>query len=104
MSASRFSTREKRSSERFPWLLKMNGSLLSEFHRQSESTVECVTENIGRGGVQVLSSRRLVSGEVVRCVFVLSDNWASIPTLMRVRWSTTSQEANQYRAGLQFLI
>jgi hypothetical protein len=95
---------DKRLSARLPWVANVETSLPFAFWRQAEVTLHCATEDIGEGGVQILSSNGLLSGDIVRCVFVLSDNSASIPTLMRVRWSAKSQETNQYRIGLQFVI
>ena len=98
---------EKRYSPRFPWAVEMRGTCLSPLEASETSTVSLagVTENIGVGGVGVLTDQLLSPGAVLRCEFALSDNPVLIPTLMRVRWSNRNAEGvGQYRIGLQFLV
>ena len=97
-------TQEKRLAARFPWSVEVRGSLPHGLHGQGEVTLQCVTANIGGGGANILNDYRLPPGAIIRCVFVLSGSRATIPTLMRVRWSARSEETNQYKSGLQFLI
>ena len=97
-------TEEKRLSARFPLSVPVRGSLPYELHGPYEVTLQCVTENIGGGGAQILSNQRLPPGAIIRCVFGFSDSRAAIPTLMKVRWSARIEETPQYKSGLQFLI
>jgi hypothetical protein len=98
---------EKRHSLRFPWAVEMRGTCLSPLEVSEKITVSLagVTENIGAGGVGVLTDQLLSPDAVLRCEFALSDNPVLMPTLMRVRWSNHDAESTgHYRIGLQFLL
>jgi hypothetical protein len=91
---------EKRQIGRFPWVADMT-ALLAEGLESTFVVFRGVTENVGEGGVAVLSSRAVAPDTVLRCAFPLSNGHA-IPTLMKVRWSTRAN--GQFRLGLQFLL
>jgi hypothetical protein len=56
-------------------------------------------ENIGVGGICLLSDRSIPLSSLVRCEIVVPGTSATIPTLMRVRWAQKSPN----KIGLQFL-
>lgn len=103
---SRQAIEEKRQSPRLPCTLKIRGSLLSrrQVTESSRIVLEGVTEDIGKGGVGVLSHRFLPVSSVVRCELIVSDNDFGIPTLAEVRWSANVAEKQIFKLGLQFLV
>ena len=48
--------------------------------------------------------RPIAPGMVVRCEIAISNEAAYIPTLMKVQWTDSLNENNNYRMGLQFLL
>lgn len=97
---------ERRGSPRFPWVVQIRGSFLSPLQvaEQLPVSLQAMTENIGRGGVGVLSDRPLPPNAVMRCEFAVSGNPVLIPTLMQVRWSDRVEGKRQCKLGLQFLL
>ena len=97
---------ERRHSPRFPWVVEIRGSFLSPLQvaEQLPVSLEAVTENIGNGGVGVLTDRPLPPNAVLRCEFAVSGNPVVIPTLMQVRWSDRVEGTRQCKLGLQFLL
>jgi hypothetical protein len=63
-----------------------------------------VTENIGAGGVGVLSDRLIYPDTVVRCEFAIVGSAIHLPTIMKVRWADKVNAKREYRLGLEFLI
>ncbi len=61
-------------------------------------------ENIGRGGIGVLTERVIPISSLVRCEIDLSRIHVAIPTLMQVRWTKKSASGGRHRIGLQFLL
>jgi hypothetical protein len=97
---------EQRQSPRFPWVVGTRGSLLSPLGAPEQLLVflEGVSENIGKGGVCVLSNQLPPPNAVLRCEFALSGNPVLLPTLLKVRWSNKVEGKDQYWLGLQFLL
>jgi hypothetical protein len=97
---------ERRHSPRFPWVVEIRGSFLSPLQvaEQLPISLQAVTENIGSGGVGVLSDQPLPPNAVLRCKFAVSGNPVLIPTLMQVRWSDRVEGTRQSKLGLQFLL
>jgi PilZ domain-containing protein len=56
-------------------------------------------ENIGVGGICLLSDRSIPLSSLVRCEIVVPGTSVTIPTLMQVRWA----QKRPNRIGLQFL-
>jgi hypothetical protein len=99
-------TEEKRQSPRFPCTLKVRCALLSRIYTAESShfTLEGVTENIGKGGFAVLTSRLIPVRSVLRCELSTGAGPVGVPTLAEVRWSSPIPEKRLYRLGLQFLL
>ena len=99
---------EKRYARRFPCLVKTSLIVLAPLGvSQQESIVAVgVCENMGKGGVGVLSDRLIPRDVVLRTEFSVEGCSAPIPTLMKVQWLRTIEVEGhiQYRMGLQFLI
>ena len=87
-------------------MVEARGSLLSplEMPDRSPLMLEGVTENIGKGGVGMLSDRHVPPNAVLRCEFAISGGEMRIPTLMRVRWSDQVEGKKGYKVGLEFLL
>jgi hypothetical protein len=98
--------KENRQSPRFPWVVETRGSLLSPLGAPDQLPVflEGVSENIGKGGVCVLSDQLPPPNAVLHCEFALSGNPVLLPTLLKVRWSNKVEGTDRYRLGLQFLV
>jgi hypothetical protein len=75
-----------------------------ELPEQSRMWLRGTTENIGRGGVVMLSDQLLPLDAVVCCEIAISGSPAIIPTLLKVRWSDKVDGKGQYKLGLQFLL
>jgi PilZ domain-containing protein len=56
-------------------------------------------ENIGVGGICLLSDRSIPLSSLVRCEIVVPGTFVPIPTLMQVRWA----QKRPNKIGLQFL-
>lgn len=97
---------DRRHSPRFPWVVEIRGSLLSPLRIAEEVPVslEAVTENIGTGGVGIITDQRLAPNSVVRCEFAVPGSPSLIPTLMQVRWSDRSEGEGARKIGLKFLV
>jgi PilZ domain len=96
---------EKRQSPRFPCTVKIRGSLLSRLHVNESSliTLEGVAENIGKGGIGVLSNRSFPMNSVLRCELAAGSD-IGVPTLVEVRWLAKLPEKQLFKLGLQFLV
>jgi hypothetical protein len=97
--------KDRRYSPRFPWVAEIRGSLLSplQIAEQLPISLEAVTENIGTGGVGILTDQPLPPYALLRCEFAVSGNPSPIPTLMQVRWSDRSKGDKPCKIGLKFL-
>lgn len=97
---------DRRHSPRFPWVVEIKGSLLSPLRIVEEAPVslEAVTENIGTGGVGIITDQQLAPNAVLRCEFALPGSPSLIPTLMQVRWSDSREGAGARKIGLKFLV
>lgn len=95
-----------RASPRFPHAIELRVGLLTraDILEEPSHLLDGVTENVGRGGICVLTDETLPQNSVVRCVLSLPDISMNIPTLMQVRWVQRITGKTKYRAGLQFLI
>jgi hypothetical protein len=69
-----------------------------------ERVLRGVAENIAKGGIGMFCDRPIAPGMVVRCEIAISNEAAYIPTLMKVQWTDSLNENNNYRMGLQFLL
>ena len=97
---------DRRHSPRFPWVVEIRGSLLSPLRIAEEVPVslEAVTENIGTGGVGIVTDQPLAPNAVLRCEFDVPGSPSLIPTLMQVRWSDRSAGEGARKIGLKFLV
>jgi PilZ domain len=97
---------DRRHSPRFPWIAEIRGSLLSPLRiaEQVPVSLEAVTENIGTGGVGILTDHPLPRNAVLRCEFAVPGNPSLIPTLMQVRWFGRSEGERARKIGLKFLL
>jgi hypothetical protein len=97
---------DRRHSPRFPWVAEIKGSLLSPLRIAEEAPVwlEAVTENIGPGGIGILTDLPLAPKAVLRCEFAVPGSPLLIPTLMQVRWSDKGTGKLRRKVGLKFLI
>ena len=97
---------ERRHSPRFPWVVKIRGSFLLplQIAEHLPVSLEAVTENIGTGGVAIITDRPLRPNAVLRCEFAVSGNLALIPTLMQVRWSDRGEDERPCKIGLKYLL
>jgi hypothetical protein len=95
-----------RESPRFHHAMELRVGLLTraDILEEPKLLLDGVTENVGRGGVCVLTDQALPQNSVVRCELSLPDISMNIPTLMQVRWGQRVQGKSKYRVGLQFLI
>jgi hypothetical protein len=97
---------ERRNSPRFPWAADVRIAVVSllDVPEEDQLSVQGVAENVGHGGVGILSDWLLPLNAVVRCEFPISDSPAFVPTLLTVRWSSKVDGKKQYKFGLQFLL
>jgi len=97
---------ERRNSPRFPWAADVRIVVVSllDLPEEPQLSVQGLAENVGQGGVGILSDTLLPLYAVVRCEFPISDSPAFVPTLLTVRWSSKANGKKQYRLGLQFLL
>ena len=72
--------------------------------RQNQFQLLGETENIGIGGVCVLSDGSVPVNAVLRCELGLPGAPIGIPTLMQVRWASEAADKKGFRLGLQFLL
>jgi hypothetical protein len=97
---------DRRHSVRLPSSVEMRGNLVpwipvaeeSHFHFLGE------TENVGRGGVCVVSDTLIPENSVLRCEVGLSGTSVGVPTLVQVRWVSKVADIGRFRMGLQFLL
>jgi hypothetical protein len=68
------------------------------------STFRGQIENIGKGGIGLVSKRSITPSSVVRCEIAASGTDVCIPTLTQVRWSRRISRSDGYKIGLQFLL
>ena len=97
---------DKRHSPRFSSTMQLKGWRLAPWVSGSKrrSAIRGQIENIGRGGICVLTERLIPISSLVRCEIGLSRIRVAIPTLMQVRWSQKSASSGRHRIGLQFLL
>lgn len=97
---------ERRQFARFPASLELRARLLTrvDLSRDAEFLVLADTENIGHGGVCVISDTTVPSNSVLRCEMVVPGSSVGVPTLMQVRWTAKAGEDHKFRIGLQFLL
>jgi hypothetical protein len=67
-------------------------------------SLQGVTENVGAGGVCLVTDQVLPLNSILRCELSVSDMPMDIPTLMQVRWLQKIHGKNDYKIGLQFLL
>jgi PilZ domain len=98
--------KERRRSPRFPWVVEIKGNVLSadEISEDAPDCLKAVTEDIGAGGVAVLTDQKLPENAVLRCEFAVPGSPSVIPTLMQVRWSESVEGERPCKLGLQFLL
>lgn len=75
-----------------------------EIDERDSVLLQVVTENIGAGGIGVLSDRPVYPNAILRCEFAVASSSLHIPTIMRVRWAEKVDGKREYRLGLEFLI
>jgi hypothetical protein len=95
--------REQRQHPRFQLRTALRGRTLPPLgilQGEGESAFGGRIQNIGAGGICLLSDRPIPVASVVRCEIVLPKTSAGIPTLMQVRWV----DAASNQIGLQFLL
>lgn len=98
--------KDRRRSPRFPWVVEIKGNVLSadEISEDGPDCLKAVTEDIGAGGVAILTDQELPKNAVLRCEFSLPGSPSVIPTLMQVRWSESVGGKRLCKLGLQFLL
>lgn len=69
-----------------------------------QGSLHGVTENIGIGGVGVVSDRLPPLNGVLRCEISLMNDLPGIPTLVQLRWARKIAGRRQYKLGFQFLL
>jgi hypothetical protein len=96
---------EKRNTPRFCWTAEIKVVVLPALGlpAQPQLSVRAIAENIGQGGVGILSDHPLAPDAIVRCEFALSDNPVFVPTVLKVRWCV-KVPGSPYKVGLQFLL
>ena len=97
--------RERRKCPRFPHVLEMQARELPQLGDDKRAgALRGRVQNLSRGGVCVLSNRRLERHSLVVCEIALPDLPLLIPTVMQVRWDQKREvEGENYLVGLQFL-
>lgn len=97
---------ERRKSPRFAWAAKVafTGLPTVELEGQPITQLLGMTENIGRGGIAIVSSQCPCSEPLVRCEIPVPGIPTPIPTLLRIRWSEKTQPGGAYRLGFQFML
>lgn len=97
---------ERRKFPRFAWAAKVRFTALPtvELEGQSVRQLFGMTENIGRGGMAIVSTHPLCSEPLVRCEIPVPGIPTPIPTLLRIRWSQETQAGGAYRLGFQFIL
>jgi PilZ domain-containing protein len=97
---------ERRKSPRFAWAAKVVFTALPTIELEGQSVRQLLgmTENIGRGGIAIISSQPLSSAPLVRCEIPVPGIPTPIPTLLRMRWSQKTQLGGAYRLGFQFVL
>lgn len=99
---------QKRQCRRYPCLIETSFAALSPLDgvQQDPHPVVGVCENIGDGGVGIISDRLIPQNTVLRTEFSVEGCSVSIPTLMKVQWLQTVviDGCIQHKMGLQFLI
>jgi hypothetical protein len=81
-------------------------ALLSPLDEPAEPTAifQGVTENVGNGGICMVSKQLFLPNSVLRCELAIPGNSVGIPTLMQVRWVAKIARTRRYRIGLSFLL
>jgi hypothetical protein len=98
--------KDRRRSPRFPWVVEIKANVLSadEISEDAPDSLKAVTEDIGAGGVAVLTDQALPENAVLRCEFGVPGSPSVIPTLMQVRWAENVGGKRLCKLGLQFLL
>lgn len=95
---------ERRFHSRYPVCLKLIGHELPEI----EAGLSCCrffdawTENIGSGGLCLISDQEIRPASLICCQISLTDVPVAVPALMTVQWVERS-ESGGFRLGLKFL-
>jgi hypothetical protein len=97
--------RERRKSPRFAWAAEVAFTALPTVELEGQSVTQFLgmTENIGSGGMAIISSQLLSLEPLVRCEIPVPGIPTPIPTLLRIRWSQETQ-AGAYKSGFQFVL
>jgi hypothetical protein len=97
---------DRRQFVRLPSSVEMRGNLVPWIPVAEESHSQFLgeTENVGRGGVCVVSDTPVPENSVLRCEVGLPGTSVGVPTLMQVRWVSKAADSRHFRVGLQFLL
>lgn len=97
---------EKRHYIRAPCSIGLRIGTLSQLTvlEEPKISLQGVTENVGRGGVCLVTDQALPLNSLLRCEFSVADTPMDVPTLMQVRWLQRVEGENKYKIGLQFLL
>lgn len=97
---------ERRKFPRFAWAAKVAFTALPPLELEGEPIRQLlgITENIGRGGMAIVSNQPLSLEPLVRCEIPVPGIPTPIPTLLRIRWSQETQPRGAYRLGFQFVL
>lgn len=93
---------ERRHHPRFPLSVELRGRRLPSLglRQDRKDAFRGQIQNIGDGGICLLSDRSIPPSSLVCCEIVVPGTRATIPTLMQVRWIQKSSNT----IGLQFLL
>jgi hypothetical protein len=97
---------ERRKFPRFAWAVKVAFTALPtvELEGQPIRQLLGMTENIGQGGMAVLTSQPPCSEPLIRCEIPVPGIPTPIPTLVRIRWAQETRPGGTYRMGFQFVL
>ena len=97
---------DKRQTPRVSRSIGLRIGMLPRFAvlEEPKISLQGVTENVGRGGVCLVTDQVLPLNSVLRCELTVSGLPMEIPTLMQVRWLQKIDDQNNYKIGLQFLL
>ena len=92
---------ERRRHPRLPLRMELRGRKLPSLglREAGKNAFRGEIQNIGVGGLCLLSDRSIPLSSLVRCEIVVPGTSVTIPTLMQVRWA----QKHPKRIGLQFL-
>jgi PilZ domain len=97
---------ERRSCPRYSWATEIAFIALPPVEKEQQllQSLRAVTENIGRGGISIVSQQSPCPESLLRFEIPVPGIPAAIPTLLKVRWSQHFQPEGLYRLGLQFVL